>query len=345
MPWAFVSLCAATALLASLLLPLAFKPWLRRMAVLDMPSDRSSHSEPTIRGMGISVLSAVVLALFVALFAPLSATQKAILLTILVVLLAASLVGWIEDLRGLRVVTRALCHLAVGAAGTAVLAWLAGGIGYWWTPAGAVAVAAYINVANFMDGINGISGLHGLVVGLAYAIAGALTDIHWLVIAGAVIAAGFAGFLPWNLSGKPVFLGDVGSYLLGASIAITAVAAFLAGVPVEYLFAPVLIYLADAFVTLLRRIAAGERWYVAHRQHAYQRLVIVGLSHLQAAAVVTSATVLTSLLGIFAVANGPVGLLIAAVLCILVVLLYLRTPTIFQRLIRRRNSRVSGLAQ
>lgn len=345
MPWAFLLFCVAAALLASLLLPFGFKPWLRRLAVVDMPSDRSSHSQPTIRGMGIAVLSAVVLALFVALFSPLSATQKAILLTILVVLLTASLIGWIEDLRGLSVKTRALCHLVVGATGTALLAWLTGGTGYWWTVAGAVAVAAYINVANFMDGINGISGLHGLVVGLAYAAAGALTGTHWLVIAGAVMAAGFAGFLPWNLGGNPVFLGDVGSYLLGSSIAITAVAAFLAGVPVEYLFAPVLIYLADTFVTLLRRIAAGERWYVAHRQHAYQRLVIVGLSHLQAAMVVTSATVLTSLLGVFAVANGPVGLLVGAVLCVVVVLLYLRTPTIFQSLIRRRNARNSAATQ
>lgn len=345
MPWTFLLICAGTALIASILLPFGFKPWLRRLAVLDMPSERSSHTEPTIRGMGISILTAVVLALFVALFSPLSATQKAILLTILIVILAASLVGWIEDLRGLRVLTRALCHLAIGAIGTVVLAWLTGGTGYWWTPAGAVAVAAYINVANFMDGINGISGLHGVVVGLAYAAAGALTGTHWLVFIGTVIAAGFAGFLPWNLSGRPVFMGDVGSYLLGSAIAITAVAAFLAGIPVEFLFAPVLVYLADTFVTLIRRIAAGERWYAAHRQHVYQRLVIVGLSHLQAAAVVTIATVLTSLLGIFAVANGSLGLLIASAACVLVVLLYLRTPTIFQRLIRRRNAAVSAESQ
>lgn len=345
MLWLTIILCAVVALVASLLFPFVFKPWLQRLAVVDMPSERSSHSVPTIRGMGISVLAAVSLALLVSLFTPLSANHKAIILTILIVVLAASIVGWAEDLRGLRVTTRAAFHLIIGAAGTAVLAWLTGGTGYWWAPAGAVAVAAYINVANFMDGINGISGLHGAVVGAAYAIAGALTQTPWLVVVGVVIAAGFIGFLPWNLSGKPVFLGDVGSYLLGSSIAITAVAAFLAGVPVEYLFAPVLIYLADTFVTLIRRMAAGERWYVAHRQHAYQRVVIVGLSHLQASSMVTVATILTSALGIFAVANGPTGLLISAILCVLVVLLYLRTPTIFQRLIRHRKARSTAATQ
>ncbi|WP_285725316.1 MraY family glycosyltransferase [Psychromicrobium xiongbiense] len=330
-------LCPVLALLLSLTVPWAVRPWLRRLAVMDMPSERSSHSVPTLRGMGISILMAMALGLLLALLLPLPHPGHGVVLTILVVVLAASCVGWIEDLRGLSVRTRALCHLFIGAAGTVALAALTGGTGYWWAPAGAVAVAAYINVANFMDGINGISGLHGVVVGLAYAAAGALSGTAWLVVIGLVLAAAFAGFLPWNLSRRPVFMGDVGSYLLGSTIAITAVAAFLSGVPVEYVFAPVLIYLADTFVTLMRRIAAGERWYTSHRQHAYQRLVIVGLSHVQASLVVTVASVLTSALGLLAGRLGGLMVFVSALGCLLVVLAYLRTPTIFQRFLARRR--------
>ncbi|MDJ0357209.1 glycosyltransferase family 4 protein [Paenarthrobacter sp. PH39-S1] len=329
-------LVAALALALSLLLPLAVKPWLLRRGVLDIPSDRSSHSIPTIRGMGITVAGALAAAMIAALFAPLDPADRVTLLVALAVMVAAATIGWIEDLRGLGVRIRAALQLGLGLVSTAALATVAPGHAFWWIPAGAIAVAAYINVANFMDGINGISGLHGLVVGVFYALAGHFTGHDWLVYAGLAIGAAFAGFLPWNLGRGAVFLGDVGSYLLGAAVSVTAVAAFLAGVSVEYIFSPVLIYLADTFVTLIRRIAAGERWYAPHRQHAYQRLTIVGLSHLQATAVVTAATVATGILGVLAARGGAAASVPMGILCAVVVLLYLRTPTIFQRIIRRR---------
>ncbi|WP_269045332.1 MraY family glycosyltransferase [Paenarthrobacter sp. Z7-10] len=337
------ALVAGVALVLSLVLPLAFKPWLVRLGVLDIPSERSSHTVPTIRGLGITVALAAAAAMLTALFAPPAApADRWTLIVCVLVMAAAAAVGWIEDLRGLGIRIRAAVQLGLGLLATAALALLAGGYAYWWIPAGAVAVAAYINVANFMDGINGISGSHGLVVGGFYALAGHLTGHSWLVYAGLAIAGSFAGFLPWNLGRAPVFLGDVGSYLLGGGISVTAVAAFLAGVPVEYIFAPVLIYLADTFVTLIRRIVAGERWYASHRQHAYQRLTIVGLSHLQATAVVSAATVATGMLGLLAADGRPGVSAAAAVGCAVLVLLYLRTPTIFARLIKRRGRRPVG---
>ncbi len=331
-------LVSAIALALSLLLPLAVKPWLLRRGVLDIPSGRSSHSIPTIRGMGVTVAGALAAAMIAALFAPLEPADRIILVIALAVMVAAATIGWIEDLRGLGVRVRAALQLGLGLVGTAALATVAQGHAFWWIPAGAIAVAAYINVANFMDGINGISGMHGAVVGVFYALAGHFSGHSWLVYAGLAIAGAFAGFLPWNLSRGAVFLGDVGSYLLGAAVSVTAVAAFLAGVSVEYIFSPVLIYLADTFITLIRRIAAGERWYAPHRRHAYQRLTIVGLSHLQATAVVTTATVATSILGVLAARGGPAASVPMGILCAGVVLLYLRTPTIFQRLIRRRRA-------
>lgn len=335
------ALVVAVALALSVGLPLVFKPWLTRLGVVDIPSERSSHSVPTIRGVGITVAIALAAALAVALVG-LDGTDRLTLAICLAVMVCAAAIGWIEDLRGLAIRARAGLQLGLGLLATAALAAMAPGNAFWWIPAGAVAVAAYINVANFMDGINGISGAHGLAVGCFYAWAGQLTGHSWLVYAGLAIAAAFAGFLPWNLGRGSVFLGDVGSYLLGAAISITAVAAFLAGVSVEYIFAPVLIYLADTFVTLIRRIAAGERWYASHRQHAYQRLTIVGLSHVQASAVVTAATVATGALGVLAANSHPTIAIPAAVVCIGVVLLYLRTPTIFQRLLRRRRAATAG---
>ena len=321
---------AATAFLVSLLLPFAFIPLLRRLGVVDVPNERSSHTKTVIRGVGATIAAGVLLGLGMALLTGYVAVDRSLLLLLIGIIASAALLGWVEDFRGLSVVVRFGLQLAIGAAGTTALA-AALGQSFWWIPVGTLVIAGYINVANFMDGVNGISGLHGLAVGVLYAVAGVLSDQVWLIAAGAVIAAAFAAFLPWNLGRGSVFMGDVGSYLLGASISGIAVAAFLAGVNVEYLLFPVLIYLADTFSTLLMRVSRGERWYAAHRQHVYQRLTDAGLSHLQSASVVTVCTVLTGAAGIVVAEAGDVPKVAVTLFALAVVVFYLLSPRIFRR--------------
>ena len=340
--WAQLTV-GSIALILALVLPLLVRPLLARAGVLDVPNARSSHTVPTIRGMGITTAVALPAAVAAAIFMPQTGSERNATLTLVVILavvLAAATIGWLEDIRGLAVRVRASLQLLTGGLATAAIALIdPGQQQLWLIPVGALAVAAYINVANFMDGINGISGTHGALVGGFYAYAGFMTEQAWLVYVGIAIAMAFVGFLPWNLSRNRVFLGDVGSYLLGASISVTAMSAFLVGVPVEYIFSPVLIYLIDTLVTFLRRLLAGERWYAAHRQHVYQRLTIVGLSHLQATAVVGAATIMVSVLGIAAVQGGETVQIMATAAGFAVVLAYLRTPTLFQNYLRRRSQR------
>lgn len=325
-----------TALVLSLLLPFAVKPLLRRLGVIDIPNTRSSHSTVVLRGMGLAVSLAILVALVLSLATGLVAVDRSLILVILVLVAAASALGWIEDFRGLSVRVRLATQLLIGAVGTAALATTIDDSSYWWIPVGAIAVATYINAANFMDGINGISGMHGLVVGLFYAWAGVLADQLWLTVAGLVVAAAFAGFLPWNLGRGFVFLGDVGSYLLGASIAAIAVTGLLAGVYLEYLLSPVLIYLADTFTTFLRRARRGERLSTAHRQHVYQRLTDTGLSHVQVSVLVSVLSALTGAAG-FVLATAPAPLAVSASLfAAVVVALYLYSPRIFRAAARRR---------
>jgi UDP-N-acetylmuramyl pentapeptide phosphotransferase/UDP-N-acetylglucosamine-1-phosphate transferase len=159
------------------------------------------------------------------------------------------------------------------------------------------------------------------------------------VLAGLVVAVSFAAFLPWNLGRGNVFLGDVGSYLLGASLAVLGVAGFLTGIPAESLLGPVTIYLADTGATLLRRISAGEQWHAAHRSHAYQRLTDAGFSHLQSAAFATGCSVLTGACGFAAAESVLGGKLAALAACAAVVVFYLRAPAILSR---RRTERESA---
>ena len=328
------------ALLLSVLLPFGIKPLLARWGIIDIPSDRSSHDRPVIRGMGLAVAIAIAVMYSIAMLAGVVEVDRSVALIVLAMTVTGAALGWFEDYRGASVGARLGGQVLIGALGTGALIF-ALGIAVWWWPVGVIATVAYINIANFMDGINGISGMHGTVVGLLYAWAGAANDMTWMMCAGLVVAGAFVGFLPWNLSRGTVFLGDVGSYVLGGSLVAIAIGAFLSGVYVEYLLPPLLIYLADTTVTLVKRVQRGEIWYKPHREHVYQRLTDVGLSHIQSSLVVTLATVLVSLISLWGLRADGAGSVLAGLAAAAVVVLYLSLPRFLRPLARRRRTEAS----
>ncbi|MGP5196817.1 UDP-phosphate glycosyltransferase [Arthrobacter rhombi] len=318
------------AFLAGVLLPFALIPLLKRLGVIDVPNDRSSHTITAVRGLGLTITVAIMLGFSIIWFTA-DNPSGGLLPVVAGVALAAAILGWVEDYRGVSVGWRFSLQLIIGALGTTAMVILTGS-SWWWILVGALALSAYINVANFMDGINGISGLHGMVVGLFFAGAGAIDHQTWLIAPSLVVAAAFASFLPWNLGRGHVFLGDVGSYLLGGSLAALGAAAFLNGMEAGYLLGPVVIYLADTGYTLLVRIRGGERWYAAHRQHVYQRLTDVGLSHLGSSLMVAVATALCAGGAMLAVPSNGVGQYLWGVFILFVVFLYLSSPAWIGRL-------------
>ena len=166
--------------------------------------------------------------------------------------------------------------------------------------------------------------------------AGALAGQPWLIAGGAVLAMAFLGFLPWNLSRGSVFLGDVGSYLLGASVAALAVAGFFSGVYVEYVLSPIL----STLRTPVTPCCAGSRRGAAdasHREHVYQRLTDVGFSHLQSAGTVTACTAAVIVLG-FIAATAPLPTVVLCVAGSLAVLgSYVASPDLIRRFRRRQR--------
>lgn len=326
----------ALAFVLGALLPFAVRPILHRNNMVDVPNERSSHTAPTYRGMGLATAAATLVAFVVAtLFGWTYRSSESLQLavTIAAAILCALALGWLEDIRGVSIVRRAGLQLVIGLLVSVSFATVQG-TNILLLILGAIFIAGYINVANFMDGINGISGAHGLVAGLAYALTGWMVNLPWLALAGVAVAGAFAAFLPWNVRpGKNVFLGDAGSYVLGAALGTMAVGAWFADVPFLLSFAPLVTYLADAGTTLFRRFMAGEQWYKPHRTHTYQRLTDVGFSHLGSTAVVTGTTILVWVLLAFAsdlFASGAVLAAVGVVLVALAVLVvYLRMPQLF----------------
>jgi UDP-N-acetylmuramyl pentapeptide phosphotransferase/UDP-N-acetylglucosamine-1-phosphate transferase len=326
----------ALAFVLSLTLPIVIRPLLLRAKVIDVPNGRSSHVTPRLRGLGIAPLVGVSAGLAVAVIGHGEERDSHILIAILGASVLVGLLGILEDVVGVSIVVRAAVQFAVGAAATSVLT-IVLAQQWWWIPLGALLFAGYTNAANFMDGIDGISGLHGAAVGGLFMVLGLTTATSWLTFIGAALAVAFAAFLPWNLGRSHMFLGDVGSYFLGASVSIVAIAAGLAGLSLLAVVSPLVIYVADTGTTLLGRVARGERWHEAHRKHVYQRLTDSGLSHLTVALVVTAFTLVGGAFGLLS-EIGMAGAVVGAIGIVLTTGIYLGLPAARRRMVARPDA-------
>lgn len=293
---------------------------LLKRSMVDVPGERSSHLVPTPRGGGLAVVAGIAGGVLVA--------REGTAAFLLPAVLIAASTGAVEDVRGLSIRARLLLTAA------AALALVAGLVNQLDVSSGDVVVLALavpwtlavVNAVNFMDGINGISVATGVIAGGAYALFGLIADNDALTVLGAATAAAAAGFAPYNMPRARVFLGDVGSYGLGAALAALSVLAVLEGLPVEAAVAPLLIYLADTGWTLLRRLRAGEPLHLPHKRHIYQRLVAAGWPHLTVTAVVAVLTLACACLGAVSLYAGPVVRLVALAALGAVVAVYLTLP-------------------
>src|SRR5699024_640725 len=138
---------------------------------------------------------------------------------------------------------------------------------------------------------NGITSLFAVVAGLWFF----LVELHRpdpaIAVMALVVAVAALTFLPVNAPRARVFLGDIGSYGIGAAVVGLVCWMIFTGVHIVVALAPVAIYLADAGYTLFRRILARENLADAHRTHVYQRLTDMGPSHFTVALLVTAYSV------------------------------------------------------
>jgi len=332
-----VAAAAVLGLTTSALLPVLLKPLLRRWRAMDVPVERSSHARPVLRGGGVAP-AAGLLAASTALFVstPPGSPSRLPVVVVGAASAACAALGLTEDLLGVPLRARAAAQVAIGAATSTCLVVAASGP-WWLIPLGTLATAGYVNVSNFLDGINGISSLHGLVVGVSLAAAGTRAGLPWLTGSGWSLAAAFIAFLPWNIAGSGLFLGDAGSYLLGGTIAATSVAAVAAGVPFVVVLGPLVPYLTDSGVTLSRRMLQGERWYEAHRSHVYQVLASRH-GHLPVATFVAAASALTAFSGALAGRGGRRSV-VGVALMVLAPPAYMAVPRLDAALATRKELR------
>jgi len=301
---------------------------LRRRAILDHPNERSSHSLPTPRGGGLAIVPVVVIAWTVVGVMGDAAPPMFVVVALAVVL---AVVFWIDDLRGLPVAVR----LAVQAAAIAVVLIAAPSDRAYISAALPSAVDLllagvfwlwFVNLFNFMDGIDGLAGGETASIGFGAAIVVFVGGVAGnLPALGIALAAAALGFLIWNWQPAKVFLGDVGSVPLGFVTGWLLLELAAHGQGVAALILP-LYYLADATVTLARRAARGERVWQAHREHFYQRAVQRGHSHAAVVRHVLAVNVVLVGLAAVAAAGRPGIAFAGAVLAVGTLLFFLGWP-------------------
>jgi UDP-N-acetylmuramyl pentapeptide phosphotransferase/UDP-N-acetylglucosamine-1-phosphate transferase len=278
MPVFGLVLMAATATSAGLIVVL--RPLLARYA-LARPNARSSHREPTPQGGGIAVVAAALVGLWigVAVSGLAGATQLAVLS---VAALALALVGVIDDIRGLGAAPRLVLQtLAV----TAVLATLPANVSIIPQLPRAFEFAIlliggvwFVNLVNFMDGIDWMTVAEVVPITAAIALLGLIGAAPGsAVLVALALLGGMIGFAPFNRPVARLFLGDVGSLPIGLMLGWMLLMLASRGHVAAALLLP-LYYLADATITLGRRLAKGERIWQAHRTHFYQRALDGGFT-------------------------------------------------------------------
>jgi len=297
-----------------------------RLSTLDVPNERSSHLTPTPRGGGIAFVAASLVGFLLLLLN--DTLDHADLLALCCAGVTVAVAGYLDDRQKISGATIRLVFHAIGAIVLVVAIGFPSQItvfdrtintGIIGSILGVVYLVWLLNLFNFMDGTDGIAASEAIFV----CVAGAILNFHVLSninfgAAAIILATSTFGFLLYNWSPAKIFMGDVGSGYLG--IVIGGLSLMAAKQQHELLWVWIIllaVFVSDATITLIRRLARKQKPHVAHRSHAYQHLAIRFNSHAKVSLIVLAINVVWLLPIAFFVADnqipGTTGVVIAYV--------------------------------
>ena len=297
-----------------------------RLSTLDVPNERSSHLTPTPRGGGIAFVAASIIGFLLLVLN--DTLDHADLLAICCAGVIVATAGHLDDRQK---ISGATIRLVFHAFGAIVLVAVIGfpsqisvfdrtiNTGMIGSLLGVVYLVWLLNLFNFMDGTDGIAASEAIFV----CVAGAVLNYHVLSTinfsaAAIFLAVSTFGFLLYNWSPAKIFMGDVGSGYLG--IVVGGLSLMAAKQQYELLWVWIIllaVFISDATITLIRRLARKQKPHVAHRSHAYQHLAIRFNSHAKVSLIVLAINVVWLLPIAFFVADqqlaGTTGVVVAYV--------------------------------
>ena len=257
--------------LISFALTYFIKNYAIKKSLVDIPNERSSHTVPTPHGGGIAIAVTWFFGLSYLFY---TNDIDSSLYYALMIGAVISLVSYLDDLYELSPKVRLITQSVVAVGGIVALGGL-GSLDFGLTSIenqiitnifAFFMIIWFINLYNFLDGIDGYAGSEAIFLGVA----------GFLLFGGAyflVLVAAVLGFLLWNWHKAKIFMGDVGSTLLGYNVAIFTI--YYANIDSLNLWAWIILFglfWFDATLTLFRRYKNGEKLSEAHKKHAYQLL-------------------------------------------------------------------------
>ena len=277
-----------------------------QLGLSDDPGLRSSHHTSTPRGGGIGFFLVVIVAGVL--------VDMPTLLILSGVLVA--LLSFLDDRIGLSPKPRLFFQFLCAGMALWAIAPVLGSqtLTLLWTPVFLIFIVGTANFYNFMDGINGIAGITGLIAfGLA-ALFGQYQGEGNLALFAACLSLACLGFLPFNIPRARVFMGDVGSVLLGFLFAglVLLLASDLGSLLTMMAF--LLPFYVDELTTMAMRLRSKENLFQAHRRHFYQFLANeCSIPHWH---ISLGYGVVQLLLGFLAIGVNQVGLVFVVIFCL-----------------------------
>lgn len=278
---AWVLIAATVAFAVSYLLTRLIRRSAGSLGLIDVPNERSSHARPTPRGGGLAVAVSSLAAM--GLLSAMGIMPIHLLLAVAPGGIAVAAVGLIDDIRPLSARVRLFVHFMAAAwavvcigpveffhhaaADDPGLQWL----GY---VVSTVGIVWFLNMFNFMDGIDGIAASQAAFMSAGVALLALFSGgIAYTAVGALVVGAAACGFLAWNWPPARIFMGDVGSGYLGYTLAVLGLASGSHSVfgPWSYIILAG-VFAVDATFTVVRRFLRGEKVTEAHRTHAFQLL-------------------------------------------------------------------------
>lgn len=292
-------------------------------------NERSNHKTPTPQGGGAAILLGLLAGLIVTPGLWPEEPQGRVLLVALDAMAVLGFISWHNDKNEIRaryrLLAQAICiggvaayamHSFMGGVDIPLLAltagWVVTTLCWMW----------FVNLYNFMDGIDGILGVETLSiaggVALLSVLAGQPVPVYLLLLCGAT-----AGFLLLNWPKAKLFAGDVGSIPLGFILGYALIG--LAHVSAASALILPLYFIADASVILCLRILRREKFWQAHSGHFYQQAVRKGFSHKRVTLTVAALNAVLIALSVWALSQ-PALALITALLAVCAVMWHFKKP-------------------
>lgn len=317
--------------IATAILTYILTKYFAAIGLVDVPSNRRSHDKVTPRGGGLAIVIVVMIAL--SSFEYITSGLLINSIKILPLLFIIAFVSFLDDLKPVPVLIRLIVHLICSAFAVFLfspLNFTTPILTYIVFTALVVALSGFVNIYNFMDGIDGMSCVESIHLSSSILILcllqfQVLVNPYFIVNISIIILGCSIGFLIFNWNPAKIFLGDVGSislgFLLGLCLlllAITNANLFIA------CFIASLYYVTDAVLTILIRLINKEKIWQPHLKHFFQKAVKKGKSYKKVVSIIAICNVFLMILSVFSLYFPIISLILALSVIILTVQSLLR---------------------